>query len=82
MATKKLGTDQALNTISGRVVNSQFRKLESAPAALDTMDAYYQQAYAMISSQAVRDAFDMSKESDAMKERYGMGKFLEPREAP
>ncbi|MFT5466542.1 MAG: hypothetical protein ACI8UO_001642 [Verrucomicrobiales bacterium] len=59
------------------LVNDQFRKLESNPAPLETMDSYYQQAYTMISSQAVRDAFDMSKESDKMKERYGMGKFLE-----
>ena len=60
-----------------QLVNDQFRKLESNPAPLETMDAYYQQAYSMISSQAVRDAFDLSKESDEMKERYGMGKFLE-----
>lgn len=59
------------------LVNNEFRKLESNPAALDTMDSYYQQAYSMISSQAVRDAFDMSKESDAMRARYGMGKYLD-----
>lgn len=59
------------------LVNEQFRKLESNQAALETMNSYYDQAYAMISSQAVRDAFDMSKESEAMKEKYGMGKFLE-----
>jgi len=59
------------------LVNEEFRKLETNRAALDTMDAYYQQAYTMISSQQVRDAFDMSKESASMKQRYGMGKFLE-----
>ena len=60
-----------------QLVNDQFRKIESNPAPLETIDAYYQQAYSMISSQAVRDAFDLSKESDEMKERYGMGKYLE-----
>lgn len=60
-----------------QLVNDQFRKLESNPAALDTMDSYYQQAYSMISSEAVRNAFDISKESDAMKVRYGMGQYLE-----
>ena len=60
-----------------QLVNDQFRKLESNPEPLETMDAYYQQAYSMISSKAVQEAFDLSKESDKMKERYGMGKFLE-----
>lgn len=59
------------------LVNDQFRKLEANPAALETMDSYYDRAYSMISSQAVRDAFDMSKESEKMKQLYGMGKFLE-----
>ena len=60
-----------------QLVNDQFRKLEANPAPLETMDSYYQQAYSMISSEAVRAAFDMSKEPEAMKERYGMGKYLE-----
>ncbi len=59
------------------LVNDQFRKLEANPAALETMDSYYDQAYSMISSQAVRDAFDLSQESQKMKDFYGMGKFLE-----
>lgn len=59
------------------VVNDQFRKLEANPAPLETMDAYYDQAYSMISSQSVRDAFDMSQEPEAIREAYGMGKFLE-----
>ncbi len=60
-----------------QLVNDQFRTLESDPAPLETMDSYYQQAYTMMSSQAVRDAFDMSKEPAKVKERYGMGQFLE-----
>ena len=59
------------------LVNDQFRKLESNPAQIDTMDSYYDQAYTMISSESVRDAFDMSKEPEKMREKYGMGKFLE-----
>ena len=35
------------------------------------MDAYTAQAWKMILTPAVRDAFDMSKESEKMKERYG-----------
>lgn len=59
------------------LVNEQFRKLEANPAPLETMDSYYNQAYTMISSEAVRNAFDMSQESAATRERYGMGKYLE-----
>ena len=56
-------------------INSQFRTLEADPAPLDTMDAYYQKAYQMISSDAVRDAFDLSKEPDKLKHRYGKDQF-------
>lgn len=56
-------------------INAQFRKLETNAAPLDTMDAYYQQAYDMISSEAVREAFDLSQESDEVKTKYGKGKF-------
>ena len=56
-------------------INAEFRKLESSQAPLDTMDAYYQKAYEMISSAEVRDAFDLSKESDKTKAAYGRGLF-------
>lgn len=56
-------------------INTQFRKLEVDPAPLDTMDAYYKKAYEMISSDAVRDAFDLSKEPDKLKDRYGKDQF-------
>ncbi len=58
------------------LVNNEFRKLEANPAPLETMDSYYQQAYSMISSQSVRDAFDLSQEPEAIRERYGFGKYL------
>jgi len=56
-------------------INAEFRKLESSQAPLDTMDAYYQKAYEMISSPEVREAFDLSKESDKVKDAYGRGLF-------
>ena len=59
------------------IVNREFAKLEADPAPLETMDSFYRQAYDMISSPAVRDAFDLSKESDALKKEYGFGRFLE-----
>lgn len=51
-------------------VDDHFRKLESADA-LDSMDAFYQHAYQLISSQKAREAFDLSKEPEPLKEKYG-----------
>lgn len=56
-------------------INAQFRALESNASPLDTMDAYYQRAYRMMTSQAVRDAFDLSKEPEQIKQRYGKDQF-------
>ena len=39
--------------------------------ALDSMDAFYQHAYKLISSQRAREAFDLSKEPEKLKEKYG-----------
>jgi uncharacterized protein (DUF1501 family) len=35
------------------------------------MDSFYQRAYGLISSKAARQAFDISAESDAVKEKFG-----------
>lgn len=51
-------------------VNGHFAAKEKADS-LDAVDTFYTQAYNMVSSATVREAFDMSKETDAMKERYG-----------
>lgn len=59
------------------IVNSEFAKLEADPAPLETMDSFYKQAYTMISSAAVRNAFDLSQEPDKLKDQYGFGRFLE-----
>lgn len=51
-------------------VDYHFKSLEESDA-LDSMDAFYQHAYAMISSQKAREAFNLQAEDDKMKERYG-----------
>lgn len=51
-------------------VDDHFRKLEKSDS-LHAMDTFYQRAYSMISSQNAREAFDMSKESDHLKDQYG-----------
>jgi len=52
-------------------VDHHFRSLEKSDA-LDSMDAFYQHAYRLISSQEAREAFNLKAESEKMRKRYGM----------
>src|SRR5262249_23997495 len=52
------------------VVDRHYRTLNDTAEHVN-MDAFTAQAWKMILTPAVRDAFDLSKESDKMKERYG-----------
>ncbi len=52
------------------VVDRHYRELNDTVEHTN-MDAFTAQAWKMILTPAVRDAFDLSKESDKMKERYG-----------
>ena len=52
------------------VVNEHFREKEKSDS-LDALDTFYDRAYSMISSDKAREAFDMTKESDAIKDEYG-----------
>lgn len=51
-------------------VDYHFRSLEESDA-LDSMDAFYQHAYKLISSEKAREAFNLKAEDDKLKERYG-----------
>lgn len=51
-------------------VDDHFRTLEKSDA-LDSMDAFYQHAYKLISSQQAREAFNLKDEPDALKDEYG-----------
>lgn len=46
------------------------RELEHA-ASLQQLDRYHQTAFDMLASPRVKDAFDLSKETDAMRDAYG-----------
>ena len=52
-------------------VDEHFRKIATKAEALGAMDKFYERAYAMISSPAAREAFDINKESAATKAKYG-----------
>lgn len=51
-------------------VDAHFSELEKGDS-LDAMDAFYQRAYALISSPAARAAFDISQEPKAIRDEYG-----------
>lgn len=52
------------------VVDAHFSALEKSDA-LAGMDSFYQRAYAMMSSDKARAAFDLSKEPDKLRDEYG-----------
>ena len=52
-------------------VDHHFRTIEESDA-LDSMDAFYQHAYKLISSQEARGAFNLKAEPEAVQNRYGM----------
>ncbi|MCO6453924.1 MAG: DUF1501 domain-containing protein [Pirellulaceae bacterium] len=51
-------------------VNGYFAAREKADS-LDAVDSFYQRAYAMISSEKAREAFDINKEDDKVRDEYG-----------
>ncbi len=52
------------------IANEQFSE-RAASDAVASMNAFYERAFRLISSPAAREAFDMNKEPNAMKDRYG-----------
>lgn len=51
-------------------INSRFGTLVSADS-VKAMDTFYERAYSLLDSPQARAAFDISKEEDAMRDRYG-----------
>jgi hypothetical protein len=51
-------------------VDHHFRSMEDSDA-ITSMDAFYQHAYKLISSQKAREAFNLAAEPDKMKDDYG-----------
>ncbi|MBL9147309.1 MAG: DUF1501 domain-containing protein [Phycisphaerae bacterium] len=52
-------------------VDAHFRSLESGADAISTMDEFYRRAYALLSSNAAREAFHLAAEPDATRDAYG-----------
>lgn len=52
------------------IVDDHFRTVEKSDA-ITAMDSFYQAAYGLISSSQAREAFDLAKESDKLRDEYG-----------
>jgi hypothetical protein len=52
-------------------VDDLFKLRESNVDGIKAMDSFYDQAYAMISSKEAREAFDLSKEPNSVRDAYG-----------
>ncbi len=55
--------------------DSRFNALEKSGAIVDSLDRFQQQAFDMLRSPKTRQAFDLNKEPEALRERYGKDSF-------
>lgn len=53
----------------------QFRKSTDADPSFQTRDASYRKAMGLLTSSEVRSAFDLTREREALRARYGANKF-------
>jgi hypothetical protein len=57
-----------------QVVDDTVRKFEASPSA-GLMDSSFDAAYRLMTSEKAREAFDLTKEPEKVRERYGMTRF-------
>jgi Protein of unknown function (DUF1501) len=66
-------TDRSLRRQDAlRAVNAFERKVEMIDRQIQSLDTFYEKAYNLMTSQAAKEAFDISRESAATREEYGM----------
>ena len=56
------------------LINQQMPAVEKA-VEKENLDAYYQRALSLVTSGRARDAFDLSQEPDALRDKYGRNTF-------
>lgn len=54
-----------------QIIEQRIRELESDPNVLNTMDGFYKDAYALLTSPKARAAFSLDDESEGTKQLYG-----------
>jgi hypothetical protein len=59
----------------------QIRRDVDATGQLDAVDRFQQRAWSILTSPIARDAFDLDKEPQPIRERYGFGTAFDPKSA-
>ena len=63
------------NAVSSWASIDQVRSLANANPAVERMDTFHQRAVNILTSSRVREAFDLSRETEGMRSRYGANMF-------
>ncbi len=71
MTTEKLDRRKSLR----ETVDNAFRKQEKGSDTARAVDAFYNRAYTLLSSNEARAAFDLSKEKEELRSAYGRNTF-------
>lgn len=71
MTVERLDRRRALR----EVVDSAFRQAEKASDRARAVDAFYNRAYTLLSSDEARAAWDLKKEPDKLRDQYGRDSF-------
>src|SRR5579884_95851 len=71
MTVERLDRRRALRA----AVDSAFRQHEKGSDTARAVDSFYNRAYTLLSSAEAREAFDLSKEKDSLRDAYGRDNF-------
>ncbi|MBM83224.1 MAG: hypothetical protein CMJ78_21900 [Planctomycetaceae bacterium] len=55
-----------------KAINKFERNVEQVSSQVRSLDTFYQKAYHLMTSQKAKEAFDITRESDKMRDTYGM----------
>lgn len=55
-----------------QAINKFERRAEEVSSQVRSLDTFYQKAYGLMTSQKAKEAFDISRESEKLREAYGM----------
>jgi hypothetical protein len=55
-----------------REINRFERQTEAISESVKSLDAFYQKAYGLMTSRQAKEAFDIAREPESVRERYGM----------
>lgn len=73
MVLKDVATERLADRRQLLTAVDQFRRTMDVPGAMDGLDAITEQAFGILTSSALAEALDISREPESVRERYGQG---------